>query len=347
VGERSYGVGLVGAGPVAQAIHLPTLERLGDRFSVVHVADVNATVAQQVALRAGARWSDDASSLIADPDVEVVVIGTPDRFHADQVIAACLAGKAAVLCEKPLAESVSEANAIAEASARTGVPVIVGTMHAFDTSWISGLREWDHRRMTAHTVRISAVLPPNPWAEDFATQITGRPQGRSTPPRGIDPAMAIVRGNVLGLAIHDLPLARRLLPDGPVTVLAAHPIKPWGVEIVATVGDSVLEIHGSVGVTWEPKWTVEAISEGGLLRTDFPLSYVHAGSGTTSITDGEQTTVYGPHHDDGYLNEWEHIYDILTGELSVGDLGSLVADLAFALDIADQAGELARTKGAA
>jgi hypothetical protein len=227
------------------------------------------------------------------------------------------------------------------------VPVIVGTMHAFDTGWISGLRDWEHRHVVPHTVRISAVLPPNSWAEDFATQITGRLTGRPPGPAGIESIVSTIRGNVLGLAIHDLPLVRRLLPDAPVMVRTATAIAPWGAEIIATVGDSVLEFHGAVGVSWEPRWTVEAVSRDAMIRAEFPLSYVHSGSSRTSIIDAEQTTVYGSYTDDGYLNEWEHVYDVLTGDLPAGDLSDLVADLAFAIDIAAQAGELVRQGRAA
>ena len=51
------GVGFLGAGPVTQAIHLPTLARLTETFAVVHVNDIDATVAASVAARVGAAHS--------------------------------------------------------------------------------------------------------------------------------------------------------------------------------------------------------------------------------------------------------------------------------------------------
>ena len=48
------GVGIIGAGAVTQAIHLPTLARLPDQFRVVTVMDVDAGAAELVAARAGA-----------------------------------------------------------------------------------------------------------------------------------------------------------------------------------------------------------------------------------------------------------------------------------------------------
>jgi predicted dehydrogenase len=52
------------------------------------------------------------------------------------------AGKRAVLCEKPLATDAEQAAAIAEASRRTGVPVIVGAMHTLEPGWLNLQRIW-------------------------------------------------------------------------------------------------------------------------------------------------------------------------------------------------------------
>ena len=53
--SKPLGVGIIGAGPVTQAIHLPTLATLGDRLQVVHIMDVNAEVGTLVASHTGAR----------------------------------------------------------------------------------------------------------------------------------------------------------------------------------------------------------------------------------------------------------------------------------------------------
>ena len=116
--SRPLGVGIIGAGPVTQAIHLPTLATLYDHFRVVHIMDINAAVAEDLAARSGARSTTDVQVLLDDPDVDVVAICSPHQFHADQVEAAARAGKRAILCEKPLATSVEEAQRIADVSAR-------------------------------------------------------------------------------------------------------------------------------------------------------------------------------------------------------------------------------------
>lgn len=136
------GVGFVGAGPVTQAIHLPTLARIPGLFRVAHVTDISAEIAASVAARVGARSSTALDTLLDDPAVDVVAICSPHAFHAAQVIATCRAGKKAVLCEKPFAMSAEEAEEIAAVSAETGVPIVVGAMHTFDPGWLAATAQW-------------------------------------------------------------------------------------------------------------------------------------------------------------------------------------------------------------
>ena len=130
-------VGILGAGPVTQAIHLPTLARLSQDFEVRVVMDVHAATAERVARRANAAHTTRAEDVFADPGVDVIVICSPSQFHAEQVIAACRAGVKAILCEKPFAMTAEEANEIAQVSEETGVPIIVGAMHTFDPAWLA------------------------------------------------------------------------------------------------------------------------------------------------------------------------------------------------------------------
>lgn len=335
-----YGVGLIAAGPVMQAIHVPTIQRLSEKFRVTHVMDVDADVARAVARRVGAASGTDADALIADPSVDVVVIGSPNRFHAEQVIASCRAGKKAVLCEKPLAISTDEAAAIAQASAEYGVPVIVGTMHAYDPAWIDALERWEQNGAAAHAVRVSAAIPPNPRSEDFATEIVGRPNAMPAAEHSREADAAAVHGGVMGLAIHDLPLVRQLVPDAPVNVHSVRMVHPWGYEITADVDGVLLHVHGVSGAPWDPEWVLEAHAAEMTLSADFSLSYVHAGSAIVRTQTANSANEYGPYPDNGYVREWEHLYDVLTGEMPVPDVSVVIDDLLFALSIADQARDM-------
>ena len=81
--SAKLGVGFIGAGPVTQAIHLPTLATLAERLRVVHVMDVDKDVAAAVADRVDARATTDVQAVLDDPAVEVVCICSPHQFHAE------------------------------------------------------------------------------------------------------------------------------------------------------------------------------------------------------------------------------------------------------------------------
>jgi 1,5-anhydro-D-fructose reductase (1,5-anhydro-D-mannitol-forming) len=67
----------------------------------------------------GGRWFADEPELLASPGVDVVYIGTPNAFHADQALRAIRAGHH-VLCDKPLALTVPDAEAVLAAAADAG-----------------------------------------------------------------------------------------------------------------------------------------------------------------------------------------------------------------------------------
>jgi len=78
--RSSIGVGILGSGPVTQAIHLPALATLPGLFHVERVMDVDAAVAKNVAGRCGATASTDANDVYDDPKVDIVAICSRTRF---------------------------------------------------------------------------------------------------------------------------------------------------------------------------------------------------------------------------------------------------------------------------
>lgn len=337
---RPLGVGILGAGPVTQAIHLPSLARLQNILEVRHIMDVDADVASSVAARVGARHSTSVAALLGDPDVEIVAICSPHQFHAEQVIAACRAGKKAVLCEKPFAMNAAEAGMISAVSAETGVPIVVGAMHTFDPGWLAATKNWDDLPDTVHTIRSSIVLPPNARFEDFATEVVTRPTMDTANYSDVDVIKGMLRGGIMGLAIHDLPLVRRFTPDfDQVEVLQARHVRPFGYMVSLRTPSRTIELRAAMNSTWKPEWSFEAIADAAALKIDFTPSYVQAGSATATFTRmsgaGSEATSYGPYGYNGYEGEWRELAELAKGMKQAPSTKVLIDDLTFALAIAD------------
>lgn len=94
-------VALLGAGSIAQVMHLPILTRMRG-VEVVAIADRDAHTARTIAGRFGVPRVATRSAEVLTDDVDAVVVCTPSNRHEAQVRAALHAGKH-VLVEKPLA----------------------------------------------------------------------------------------------------------------------------------------------------------------------------------------------------------------------------------------------------
>lgn len=127
---RPVGVAVVGTGGVA-ALHLSALARdAGARL--VGVCDVVAARARDAAGAAGpdVRWTGDLAELLAWPEVEAVVVCTPNDTHA-AIGGQVLGSGRHLLMEKPLAIDLAGADALIEAAERSGVLLMPGQTHRF------------------------------------------------------------------------------------------------------------------------------------------------------------------------------------------------------------------------
>jgi predicted dehydrogenase len=113
------GIGIVGAGNIAV---LNVRGYLTDpRCDVVAVCDpVAGRAAQAAAEWGGGRAYTALEELLADPAVDAVEILTPTHLHKDHVLAAVSAGKH-VSCQKPIANSVDDAQTMTKAAEAAGV----------------------------------------------------------------------------------------------------------------------------------------------------------------------------------------------------------------------------------
>jgi predicted dehydrogenase len=223
---------------------------------------------------------------------------------------------------------------------------MVGWMHLYDPVAASAIGSWNGDDHRADVIRVSVVLPPNARFERAATEIHApEVPTAAASARLAEPAL---REALLTLAVHDLPLVRRLLRGDPAPMEITHASwrAPWGYLVLMRIGDVRVELHASMGQPWKPSWTLEAISERASLRIDFPPSYVHAGSATARMSRaGGRVESLAAMAEDGYDREWRRIARAIR-DGSAGDIDDALLDAEFAVAVADAAGrwvEEART----
>jgi len=156
-------VGVIGTGMMGE-VHARLLnDRIGSA-RVVAVSDPDTERRRMVAEAVGAAEFDDPMGLIAAPEVEAVVIASPDHSHAGFAVASVQAGKPC-MCEKPLATTVDDARLVVDAEVALGRRLVqVGFMREFDeghASLVSLRRSGALGEVVA--VR-STHVNPAPWA---------------------------------------------------------------------------------------------------------------------------------------------------------------------------------------
>ncbi len=108
-------VGIAGLGRSGWDIHARLLAPLADVYQVVAVVDADEKRRQEAVDRFDCQAYTEYDALLADPAVELVVVSLPSHLHADGSIAALAAGKH-VVCEKPMATTLADADRMVAAA---------------------------------------------------------------------------------------------------------------------------------------------------------------------------------------------------------------------------------------
>jgi predicted dehydrogenase len=190
---NKLGVGVVGVGDMGRR-HAENIRRLVPGARLVAVADPDSARAKRVA----AELEIDAScrgieELLERKDVDCVVIASPDRFHAQGIRAAAAAG-VDILCEKPIALNLEDAQAALEAVSKAGVRLQIGFMRRYDPAYAAAMK-----RIEAGEIGDPVVF-----------KSLGRDQNA--------PPLAAYQSHLNGMlfynsTIHDFDLARWLVRD--------------------------------------------------------------------------------------------------------------------------------------
>jgi predicted dehydrogenase len=115
-------VAIIGAGAIGRA-HVETMRR-SDTCALAAIAEP-AAAGRTYAESLGVRWYADPLDMLREVRPEAAIIATPNATHRELAVA-CIERGIVPLVEKPIASALPDAAAIAAASERANVPVLVG-----------------------------------------------------------------------------------------------------------------------------------------------------------------------------------------------------------------------------
>ena len=245
-------IGLLGAGRIGRIHGLNVAARADAQL--VALADASAEAAASLAGATGATVAT-ADAILADREIDAVLICTPTDTHADLIEKAVLAGKA-VFCEKPVDLDAARIRRCLDVVAKAGKPLMIGFNRRFDPNF-AALR----RRL--HAGEIGAI--------EIVSVISRDP----SPP----PAEYVSRSGGLfrDMMIHDFDMARFLLGEEPAEVYAVGSSlvdpaigKAGDVDTAAvlmkTRSGRIAQISNSRRATYGYDQRIEVHGSGGMLR---------------------------------------------------------------------------------
>ena len=120
----SIKVGIIGCGKIAQVRHIPEYAA-NPNAEVYGFYDINLARAEELAKKYGGKAYASYEELLADPEIVAVSVCAANHAHAEISIAALKAGKH-VLCEKPMAVTLEECEAMVAAAKESGKYLMIG-----------------------------------------------------------------------------------------------------------------------------------------------------------------------------------------------------------------------------
>ena len=269
-----FGCGDIGIANAAAIGRAPNAE-------LVASFDPDANLARDISARFGGRVARSPEAIFDHADVDAVFLAVPHHLHAPLAIAAAEAGLH-VLVEKPLANNLASAVAIAEATRRAGVtlttclpfryePAVVAAHHLFRSGAVG--------QFAGATVSYRADKPASYWVSGYSNR-SSSDWRRSRTQSG---------GGVLAMNLpHYIDLIRYI---GGVNIESVTAVEaPGGDEIEDAIAVAVTYCNGCVGAV-----TGDAAVRGGL-PTEFhlkgsegyvtlePTAMVYAGHTVTGLT---------------------------------------------------------------
>lgn len=117
--NKPIGVGVIGLGRSGFSIHVSALSKKTDKYRLVAVCDPIKPRVNEVSDKHACRGFDSIEEVLEHPDVELVIVATPNIFHVEHVLMALRAGKH-VVCEKPFGYTTKDVDEMIAESRKSG-----------------------------------------------------------------------------------------------------------------------------------------------------------------------------------------------------------------------------------
>jgi predicted dehydrogenase len=267
-----FRVGVIGAGAIAQACHIPGYAK-AENCELAAIADPVQRCLDEVKSKGYnfARTYSDYRQMLKKEQLDVVSICTPNSVHRPAAIATMEAGVKDILLEKPVATTMAEAFAIKKVAAKRKTRIMVGFTHRFNDLNIGARAAvLDGRLGEPYMARVRfAHMGPIPgWAKTdwfYKPKLAGG-------------------GAMLDMAIHAIDLLQWYL--GPITAVQA---KVATLRKKIAVDDNavmLMEFGGRCLAYIEAGWTsksgycgVELMGDNGAITVDYS-------TGTSTLIQG-------------------------------------------------------------
>lgn len=111
MGSKVLKTGIAGLGRSGWGIHCAMLKTIPEKYQIVSVFDPSEERRCEAVAAFDCKAFDNYDAMLADPELDLIVVATPNKFHAEHTIKALKAGKN-VVCEKPMATNLPDAEAM-------------------------------------------------------------------------------------------------------------------------------------------------------------------------------------------------------------------------------------------
>ncbi len=246
------------------------------RARVKYVVDPASNAADDLASQIGARAARDPATALADPDVDAVVIASSTNTHVDLITASAKMGKA-VLCEKPIDLDIKRVDRCLADLKKNRVPVAIGFNRRFDPT----------------NRAIQAAIRKGEVGDVDLVVITSRDP--APPPLEY---IKVSGGLFRDMMIHDFDLARWLLGEEPVEVVAKASCRvdpkigkagdiDTAMVILKTRSGALCHIDNSRRATYGYDQRVEVFGSKGMVRSENlrPTAIMKSNDATTDARD--------------------------------------------------------------